>query len=61
MSAVSMKKWIGKVHVPHMHMPNRHDMTLGMEHLVYDPRFWAITALVVAGAFIVTLAVLASP
>lgn len=61
MNTMPMKNWAHKVHVPHMHVPNRHDMTLRMEHLVHDPRFWAIAALVAVTAFIITLAVLTSP
>ena len=61
MSTMPMKKWVQGVHIHRMHMPNRHDMTLRMEHLMHDPRFWAIAALVVVTAFIITLAVLTSP
>ena len=56
-----MKEWVHKVHVPKMHMPDRHDMTLRMDHLVHDERFWAIVALVAVTALIITLAILTKP
>ncbi len=48
MHVAGMRNW-----VHHIHMPNRHDITLRASHMFHDERFWAIFALAVLAALVV--------
>ncbi len=45
--------------VHRMHMPSRHETGVKMQKLVHDERFWAIVAIVVIMALLITLAIVA--
>ncbi len=54
MYRIPLKSW-----VQHVHMPNRHNMAVKMQTLFRDERFWAIFAIVVIMALLITLAIVA--
>ena len=51
---IPLKSWMHHTHVPH-----RHNMSVKMQHLFRDERFWAIFAIVVIMALLITLAIVA--
>ncbi len=53
---------IGFVHPVHrVHLPGGHVVMMRMEHLMHDPRFWAILSLFLVTALVLTLAILTQP
>ena len=53
MKALHVKDMAHSIHMPHVH-----GMGGKMSHLVHDQRFWAVLAMVLITAFVITLAVL---
>ncbi len=51
---IPLKSW-----VHHTHMPHRHNMAVKMQSLFHDERFWAIFAITVIMALLITLAIVA--
>lgn len=45
--------------VHNVHMPNKHNMAVKMQTLFRDERFWAIFAIVIIMALLITLAIVA--
>jgi hypothetical protein len=43
------------------HMPSCHQMVMKTEHLLKDPRFWAVLAMVAVTALVITMAILTRP
>jgi len=52
---IPLKNWTQS-----MHMPKRHDMAVGIGHLLHDDRFWAIVGATVLFAVLIGLAILAN-
>lgn len=52
-------------HLPHFghvhHVHHGHAMVVRMEHLLHDPRFWAVLAMVAVTALVMALAILTRP
>jgi hypothetical protein len=44
-----------------MHVPSRHDMVVGLDHMVHNERFWGIVGLLAIVAVLVALIMLAEP
>jgi hypothetical protein len=64
MKTLHAKDMMHKVHMPHMHkphIPTCHQMVLKTEHLLKDPRFWAILAMAAVTALVITMAILTRP
>ena len=51
---IPLKSWMH-----HTHMPHRHSMSVKMLSLFRDERFWAVFAIVVIMALLITLAIVA--
>jgi hypothetical protein len=51
---IPLKSWMHHTHTPH-----RHNMGAKMQSLFRDERFWAIFAIVVIMALLITLAIVA--
>lgn len=53
------------MHLPHFrhehHGHHGHAMVVRVEHLLHDPRFWAVLAMVAVTALVMTLAILTQP
>ena len=54
MRVLTVKKWFH-----HIHMPNRHDAVLRIEHIVHDERFWPLVALLAFITLLILLVILA--
>ena len=56
---------MNKLHVKDMmhkaHIPTAHQMVLKTEHLLKDPRFWAVLAMAAVTALVITMAILTRP
>jgi hypothetical protein len=64
MKTLHVKNMMHKAHMPHMHkphMPSCHQMVMKTEHLLKDPRFWAVLAMVAVTALVITMAILTRP
>ncbi|MCF7954467.1 MAG: hypothetical protein K9M75_01565 [Phycisphaerae bacterium] len=64
MKTLHVKDIMNRPHLPHMHMPHAptaHEMMLKTEHLLRDPRFWAVLAMVAITALVITMAILTRP
>lgn len=64
MKAIHMKDLAHKMHMPHVrsiHMPSCHAMMLKTEHIMRDPRFWAVLAMVAITVLVITLAIMTRP
>ena len=51
---VPIKSW-----AHHMHMPHMHNIGVNMHKMARDERFWAILAIVIIMALLITLAIIA--
>jgi hypothetical protein len=64
MKTLHVKNMMHKAHMPHMHkphMPSCHQMVMKTEHLLKDPRFWAVLAMAAVTALVITMAILTRP
>jgi len=64
MKAIHMKDLTHKMHMPHghhLHMPSCHSMMVRLEHVVRDPRFWAVLAMAAITILVITLAIITRP
>jgi len=61
MKALHVKDMMHKVHMPHMHVPSTHYIVDKTEHLLKDPRFWAVLAMVAVTALVITMAIVTRP
>lgn len=64
MNTLHMKDRMHSMHMPHFHkphVPTCHQMVLKTEHLLKDPRFWAVLAMVAVTALVITMAILTKP
>ena len=64
MKAMHIKDLTHKMHMPHVHsihMPSCHAMMLKTEHVLRDPRFWAVLAMVAITVLVITLAIMTRP
>ena len=64
MKTLHVKGVMHKAHMPHMHkphIPTCHQMVLKTEHLLKDPRFWAILAMAAVTALVITMAIMTRP
>jgi len=43
----------------HLHMPGMHELGMKVQHVLRDERFWALFAIVVILALLITLAIIA--
>jgi len=64
MKSIHVKDTMHKIHMPHLHkphMPSAHQMVIKTEHLLRDPRFWAVLAMVAVTVLVITMAILTRP
>jgi fumarate reductase subunit D len=45
----------------HLHIPEWHVLKVRMEHLIHDPRFWAVSVLVVLFGLVILTTIIAKP
>ena len=50
-----------KNRLKHKHMPNAHRAAHMMKHMVHDERFWAVVALIMLMAAIITIVLVIGP
>ena len=62
MKTIHMKDLSHKVHMPHLHMPDTcHCLWMRTKSVLHDPRFWAVVAMILITALVITLAILTRP
>ena len=64
MKTMHVKDMMHKAHMPHMHrphMPSAHQMVMKTEHLLKDPRFWAVLAMAAITVLVITMAIITRP
>jgi len=45
----------------HIHKPQWHTLGMHLEHLIHDPRFWAVVAMVILFGLMILMVTMSSP
>ena len=49
------------IHIKNMHIPSAHAVKMETSHLIHDPRFWAVLAMVLLTVLVIALAIATRP